>query len=164
MNFFAARRTSRGVTVNNREIPVVVDLHTHEGVEAIVGVRPEAVIPGEAGPDALPISGRVVAVETLGAETLCHVETDLIGVAVDAGRVEAGADEANTFLIRLSGNRAELAGQTIQLRADLGGLRVFDPRTGRAASIESSGNEGVRPGHDRATKTSIKERERKERS
>ncbi len=139
MNFFAARRTRFGIAVGDREMAVSGDLNTDGGVDAILGVRPEDVRLGEAGADALPIDGTVVAVETLGAETLCHVETGLSGVAVEAGRVAAEGGGGGAFLMRAPGNRADLAGLTVRLRVDVAALRVFDPRTGRAAASTSSG-------------------------
>jgi multiple sugar transport system ATP-binding protein len=52
---------------------------------ATIGIRPEhlAVMPEG------PISGRVVAVEQLGSETLIHVERGLVTIVVKAGRDDA---------------------------------------------------------------------------
>ena len=138
MNFFAARRTSRGIAVGDREITVSGDLNAERGIDAILGARPEDVQLGEAGPDALPLDGRIVTVETLGAETLCRVETDLIGVAVEAGRMATDSGDGHVLLMRVRGNRADLAGLRTRLRVDVSALRVFDPRTGRAVAITSS--------------------------
>ena len=138
MNFFAARRTSGGITVGDCEIAVGGDLNADGGIDAIVGVRPEDVQLGEAGANHLPLDASVVAVETLGAESLCHVETDLTGVAVEAGRMTADPVGGHAFLLRTRGNRADLAGRTTRLRVDISALRVFDPRTGRAVALSSS--------------------------
>jgi len=138
MNFFAARRTSHGIVVNDCEIETSGGLNVDSGIDAIVGVRPEDVQLGEAGTDDLPLAGRVVAVETLGAETLCHIETDLDGVTVEGGRLATGPTGRPAFLLRARGNRADLAARTVRLRVDIAALRVFDPRTGRAVDVASS--------------------------
>ena len=136
MNFCAARRVVGGVAVNGREIAVKDDLDPCGDIDAIVGVRPEEVRLGEAGPGELPITGTIAAVETLGAETLCHVEADLISVVVEAGQVAGGAARRDAFLVRTPGNRADLAGRSVQLSADIGALRVFDTLSGRAVGAD----------------------------
>ncbi len=131
MNFFNPRQTSRGIALNGREIAVQGDLNSH----TIVGIRPEDIHVGQAGPDDVSIRGTVATVETLGAETLCHIETDLAVVAVEAGKVATGTSARDVLLMRTPGHRADLNGKPVQLRADIGAIRVFDDKTGRAVGL-----------------------------
>ncbi|MCY4067951.1 MAG: sn-glycerol-3-phosphate ABC transporter ATP-binding protein UgpC [Acidimicrobiaceae bacterium] len=136
MNFFGARCAGGVVTVAGREIAPAGTLEADSagsvtGVEAVVGVRPEQIQFGAAGPDELAMAGKVAAVETLGAETLCHVQVDLPGVTVEAGEVTQGDAGANSLLVRTPGNRSDLSGQDAELRVAVGSLHVFDPSTGK---------------------------------
>ena len=122
MNFFAARRTDGGVAVRGHEIPVTGALDPCGEIDAVVGIRPEEVRFGEPDPGELSITGFIAAVETLGAETLCRVEADLTAVVVEAGVVTASAAGPGSFLVRTPGNRDDLAGAQVQLRAPIGAL------------------------------------------
>ncbi|MCY4422435.1 MAG: sn-glycerol-3-phosphate ABC transporter ATP-binding protein UgpC [Acidimicrobiaceae bacterium] len=147
MNFFAARRTDGGVAVRGHEIPVTGALDPCGEIDAVVGIRPEEVSFGEPDPGELSITGFIAAVETLGAETLCRVEADLTAVVVEAGVVTASAAGPGSFLVRTPGNRDDLAGAQVQLRAPIGALRVFDAASGRAVGVDACDG-SARPGAD----------------
>ncbi len=142
MNFFGARSAGDTVTVAGREIMPAGTLKTStpeastsasgSGVEVVIGVRPEQIHIGAASPDELAITGTVVAVETLGAETLCHVQVDLPNVTVEAGEVTQGDTGLNSLLVRTPGNRSDLSGKDVELRVAVGSLHVFDPFNGHA--------------------------------
>ena len=129
MNFFAARHTGGATTVGGLEIALDGSPEPVGDVEAVVGVRPEQVRVGEAGADELAMTGTVATVETLGAETLCHVEVDLPGVLVESGEVKPGSGP-DTILVRIPGNWGDLEGESMQLRAAVEDLHVFDPASG----------------------------------
>ncbi len=80
------------------------------GQQVVLGVRPENIIPADAGG---PLAAKVEVVEPLGAETLLHVRLDGQSLVVKAGP-DYQPDE----------------GQTITLSFDMNKAHVFDHETG----------------------------------
>ncbi|WBU56254.1 ABC transporter ATP-binding protein [Paracoccus sediminicola] len=81
---------------------------------ALVGIRPQDLRVNAAGPSVLDILGRVVAVETLGPETLVHIRPD------------GGAD---TLIATAAAHDIPEVGTRIGARAAPGSLHIFDPET-----------------------------------
>jgi multiple sugar transport system ATP-binding protein len=90
-----------------------------EEADAIVGFRPERLVPAAAASaDALPLSVRVTLVEYLGAERIVH------------GRVAGGRFDGRRVAARLPALvDADLAGGTVHpFAVERGAVKVFDRR------------------------------------
>jgi multiple sugar transport system ATP-binding protein len=103
------------IRVNGAEVPVprLRESLTHE--DAVLGVRPEHVVPGDEG----QLRGRVFGVEYMGARQLITVDTS-------AGRLKIRAP--NTVRARL--------GETLGLTFKSEALVVFDGRSERALASD----------------------------
>jgi multiple sugar transport system ATP-binding protein len=119
MNFLSARGPvatgADRIRVNGAEVPVprLREALAHE--DAVLGVRPEHVVPGDEG----PLRGRVFGVEYMGARQLITVDTS-------AGRLKIRAP--NTVRAR--------PGETLGLRFKSAALVVFDGRSERALASD----------------------------
>ena len=89
MNFFAARHSEGAAEAPGCRIALSDPPAPFEDIDVVVGVRPEQVRFALAAPGELAIRGAVTAVETLGPESLCHIDVDLPGVVVETGKVRA---------------------------------------------------------------------------
>ena len=73
INLLAGRLADRGVILEDGpSVAVPIDLSAAKDARVLVGVRPNDLTLGEAG--ALRLTGKTVALETLGTETLVHLE------------------------------------------------------------------------------------------
>jgi multiple sugar transport system ATP-binding protein len=118
-----------------RERPALGD---QVGEEVVVGIRPEALVPGGVE-TAGALEGEVVLVESLGSDVLAHVEIDaapvLVGEQLEAAR-ELGGNGAGPRKARLTARLAPsvpvTAGGRLTLEVAPAGLHFFDPHTERA--------------------------------
>ncbi len=136
MNFFAARYIDGTAEVSGCRIALSDAPEPIEALEVIVGVRPEQVRFASAAPGELAIRGTVAAVETLGPESLCHIDVDLVGVVVETGAVQVSQAGPGAFLVRTPGNLSDLNGATVDLCASVEDLRVFSPADGRSIAAD----------------------------
>ena len=106
-----------------------VALRTSHRGEVIVGIRPEAMEPGEDGQLSLP----VVLSEMLGCDVLLHCEAPtssvLTGDMLDAG--DDLVDDATRFIARVPPSFRPAPGEQVRLRVDLARVHLFDPQTER---------------------------------
>lgn len=115
MNLLPCVANQAGVTVAGR--PWVGDTAgARPGLDLVFGIRPEDLIHID-NEDSADLSGEIIAVEPLGAETLIYVQS-----------------EANNDPIIVREGRATTAtlGQTIHLACKPGMVRLFDAQTGLA--------------------------------
>ncbi|MCQ3802933.1 MAG: sn-glycerol-3-phosphate ABC transporter ATP-binding protein UgpC [bacterium] len=134
MNFLQPEQSSRGVRMNGRK--TAAPGHP-DSRHVVVGIRPEDIHLGQADPDELSLHGTVAAVETLGAETLCHIATDVTVLTVEAGEVIPAAPGRNMLVVRMPGYRVDLQDKPVRLRADRNAVRFFDAESGRAMHLDS---------------------------
>ncbi|MCC2650367.1 MAG: ugpC [Microvirga sp.] len=83
--------------------------------EILVGARPHDLVPSEAGSEGLTVSGTVAVVETLGSETLVHIES--------AGQTIIGS---------APGRQIPRIGEQLTLHAPMEKLYYFDKATEKA--------------------------------
>jgi multiple sugar transport system ATP-binding protein len=125
MNFLTARGPVAAgadrIRVNGAEVtvPRLREGLAHE--DAVLGVRPEHVVPANEG----PLRGRVFGVEYMGARQLITVDTS-------AGRLKVRAP--NTVRARL--------GETLGLKFKSAALVVFDGRSERALASDMGAEAG----------------------
>ncbi|MEM6710672.1 MAG: sn-glycerol-3-phosphate ABC transporter ATP-binding protein UgpC [Pseudomonadota bacterium] len=98
---------------NGSSVPMP-DRMIANGLDILLGVRPEDIGPSSNDADAL-LRGSVSVAEPLGSETLIYV--DVAGTEIIASG---------------SGRRPPQAGDTLDLSADPAAMRMFDARTGAA--------------------------------
>ncbi len=123
MNFMAGRVTPDGRELAFESGAAVRaegwSLAPHAGRKVTIGVRPENLQPVAA--DAADLTLQVVAIETLGADTLAH--------GFPAGWGEAGTTPdtmKNNIAVRLPGNARIREGDQLSLRVVEGTLHLFD--------------------------------------
>jgi multiple sugar transport system ATP-binding protein len=87
--------------------------------EVLVGVRPQDLAPGVPGSPGLSVSGTVVVVETLGSETLVHIE---------------GGDQ--TVIGSAPGRQIPKIGEQLTLHAPVERLYYFDKATEKALAAQ----------------------------
>jgi multiple sugar transport system ATP-binding protein len=85
--------------------------------EILVGVRPQDFVPGSSGTPGLSLSGEVVVVETLGSETLVHIESG-----------------NQTVIGSAPGRQVPKIGERLTLHAPMERLYYFDKATEKALS------------------------------
>jgi multiple sugar transport system ATP-binding protein len=97
---------------------VSVDVGKATSSEILVGIRPQDLLPGQASAGGFSITGPVAVVETLGSETLVHIEA---------------GDE--TIIGSAPGRQVPKIGDTMTLHAPASRLYAFDKATERALAI-----------------------------
>lgn len=83
--------------------------------EILVGARPHDLVPSSAGSEGLTVSGTVAVVETLGSETLVHIES-----------------EGQTIIGSAPGRQIPRIGEHLTLHAPAEKLYYFDKATEKA--------------------------------
>lgn len=117
MNLMDAMVGDSGVTVAGKALSAVSA--PANGNSAITfGVRPEDLVPTNDSSAAV-LSGEVISVEPLGAETLVYVRNDAL---------------AQPFIVREGRLTGARLGETLHLAADQSMTRLFDAQTGLAIS------------------------------
>ncbi len=119
MNLLPAELDGGGIRLGGQALSIAAPDRSNG--TAILGVRPEDIVLGPADADDGMLSGRIVAIEPLGAETLVRVAVESIGeeLMVRAGRtVRQTVDDMAT------------------LRFDGHAVRMFDRHSGRRLTPE----------------------------
>src|SRR3954447_13105863 len=117
-------------------------LRDYSGRRVVVGIRPEEVREAS-GWDGARVRGRVLLVESLGAEQLVHIEVaatplerpDLVDAAAQPPGPSLGADELErsvTLLGRFDRHLLLTPGEAVEVAIDPRLLRFFDLETGAA--------------------------------
>ena len=113
MNLLTATAAMETVMLQGREVPVAAPAAA--GQDVIFGIRPEDLTVTAGDDTAAILTGEVIALEPLGAETIVVLRTAKEEVTLRAGR--------------LSPLRP---GERVALKADLSMVRLFDGKTGKA--------------------------------
>jgi multiple sugar transport system ATP-binding protein len=124
-----------GATVKARKLAA-----TREGLDVVVGVRPEDMEDGALmtaiDPDRL-LKARVDITEALGSEVIVHFGVDAKQVFSDGAKHDdeenlksIGSDNAATFVASFNARTRVRPGDTIEIGVDTGHLHFFDPVTG----------------------------------
>jgi multiple sugar transport system ATP-binding protein len=121
MNLLRGVADEDGVLLGSQRLP----LQTPHRGEVIVGIRPEAMEPGEG------LSLKVVLSEMLGSDVLLHCEAPtssvLTGDMLDAA--DELVEDTTRFIARVPPSLRPEIGSTVSLRVDLDRVHLFDPKT-----------------------------------
>jgi multiple sugar transport system ATP-binding protein len=121
MNLLRGVADEQGVLLGSQRLPLTT---AHRG-DVIVGIRPEALEPGEG------LSLKVVLSEMLGSDVLLHCEAPtasvLTGDMLDAA--DDLVENASRFIARVPPSLRPEIGSTVSLRVDLSRVHLFDPQT-----------------------------------
>ncbi len=128
MNFLAGRVTANGAAVELDAGSVLRadgwSLGADAGRAVTIGIRPENL--QQVIADNADLTLQVVAIETLGADTLAH------GFAVGNGHTKQTPDKMkHNLAVRLPGNSQIAEGEKLSLRIADGMLHLFDAATGK---------------------------------
>jgi multiple sugar transport system ATP-binding protein len=103
----------------------------HRG-DVIVGIRPEALEPADAGSSDAVLELPVVLSEMLGSDVLLHLRSPsssvLTGDMLDTG--DDLVEDATRFIARVPPSLRPAAGELVRLRVDMERVHLFDPLTG----------------------------------
>jgi multiple sugar transport system ATP-binding protein len=123
-------------------VPPDVALRAEGRDQVIVGIRPEALDhTRQNGADAQTLELPVVLAESLGSDTLVHLELDADGVVAPDVEIELAADDggvaiaertATLLTARLPPHTRAVPGRVLPVRVDVRALHFFDPETERA--------------------------------
>jgi multiple sugar transport system ATP-binding protein len=118
---------------------------TADGIDVVVGIRPEVLGPSHADDDrARALLGEVNLLESLGSDALVHVRLDGVAPvsatirrlaleADDVAEAEEGLTrEASIVVARFPASSTVARGDQIELGVDSGALVLFDATTGEA--------------------------------
>jgi multiple sugar transport system ATP-binding protein len=92
---------------------------------AVVGIRPEAVVPGGDGDDVLEMP--VVLSEMLGSDVLLHLDPGVPSVRTEAALDDE--EEQRRFIARVPPSVRPAPGERVRLRIDMDRVHLFDPQT-----------------------------------
>jgi len=127
----AAQAEGVELVLGGRRIALPPLVATPEPGPIMVAIRPERTrLVSADDPDAL-LCGKVVDLENLGAEALCHLRIDP-SPQLPADPATSGSAAAETFTLRLPSAAMPRPGETVHVAVDPDDLRFFDAGTGRA--------------------------------
>jgi multiple sugar transport system ATP-binding protein len=126
MNLLRGVADDDGVLLGDQRLP----LRTAHRGDVIVGIRPEAMEPGDG------LALKVVLTEMLGSDVLLHCEAPtssvLTGDMLDTG--DDLVENTTRFIARVPPSLRPEIGSTVSLRVDLDRVHLFDPATERVIS------------------------------
>jgi multiple sugar transport system ATP-binding protein len=121
MNLLRGVADDDGVLLGDQRLP----LRTAHRGDVIVGIRPEAMEPGDG------LALKVVLTEMLGSDVLLHCEAPtssvLTGDMLDTG--DDLVENTTRFIARVPPSLRPPIGSTVSLRVDLERVHLFDPQT-----------------------------------
>jgi multiple sugar transport system ATP-binding protein len=152
MNFLPAEIDNGVVRSRLGDIPLTDKMRRSletAGRDVIVGVRPEnfedvALVSPQDRPHGITMTANIDVLESMGSDVFAYFTleggkaqaAELEELAADSGRAEIGAT-ADQIVARLQSATQVREGQPAELWLDTRYIHVFDPATGRNASVEA---------------------------